>query len=248
MKKIAISSIAGGAGTTTVVAELASALVARKQPVIAVDLSAQNTLRLHFGMEWNAPQGLLPQLRAGAPWHEAAYRCENGVIFFPHGHSSAQDRTDFAGLLQTEPDWLNTRLDALDTDDSTVILLDCPASCDSVVREHACRSADLVLTIISTDSVSYATLADARTQAPSDSKVRYLINGFDPTRKLDRDIARLMHSELEHALCPVRIHRDESVREALAYKLSVGVYAPYSQAAADFVALATWLSAKLSRT
>ncbi|HXU92879.1 MAG TPA: cellulose synthase operon protein YhjQ/BcsQ, partial [Gallionella sp.] len=75
----------------------------------------------------------------------------------------------------------------------------------------------------------------------------YLLNGFDPTRELDRDIAELLRVDLGAHLCPVTIHRDESVREALASKLSLEAYAPDSQAYDDFAALATWLIARFAQ-
>lgn len=248
MKAVSITGVAGGVGATTVAAQLASSLAARGRSVIVFDFSPQNALRLHFGMPWEDGNGLVPLVLSGKPWHEAAYRCENGVSFLPFGKCGDQDIAAFDRLLQQEPDWLASRLDELDADDDTFVLFDCPCG-EYALRSQAHTLSDLVLAVAAADTASYAALAGSRDQfAPEDAnKIACLINGFDPTRELDRDIAQLLRIEQGERLCPVTIHRDESVREALASKLSLEAYAPYSQASVDYATLSTWLAARLVR-
>lgn len=246
MKVVSITGAAGGVGATTVAAQLASSLAARGRFVIVFDFSPQNALRLHFGMPWEDGNGLVPSVLSGKPWHEAAYRCENGVDFLPFGECGEQDTAAFGRLLLKEPDWLASRLGELDVDDDTFILFDCPRA-GHELRSQAHALSDLVLTVAAADTASYAALAGSRDRfAPEDAnKVACLINGFDPTRELDRDIAQLLRIEQGEHLCPVTVHRDESVREALASKLSLDAYAPHSQASVDYAALSTWLVARL---
>lgn len=247
MKIISVTGIAGGVGTTTVAAQLASSLAARGLPVIAFDFSPQNALRLHFGMAWEYGNGLIPQVLSGKPWHQAAYRCENGVDFLPFGKCANQDIAVFDHLLEQEPDWLSSRLEELDANDNTFVLFDCSCG-EYALRSQAHALSDLIVTVAAADTVSYAAVAESRDcSAEYANKTSCLINGFDPTRELDRDIARLLRAEQGAQLCPVIIHRDESVREALASKLSVEAYAPYSQAAGDYADLSTWLVARLAR-
>jgi cellulose synthase operon protein YhjQ len=247
MRVVSITGISGGVGATTVVAELAATLVSRGRRTLAFDFSTRNTLRLHFGMAWNDSHGLAPQVLSGKPWNEAAYRCENGVDFLPFGKCNEQDAASFFCLLQQDADWLSSCLGQLDADDDTCVLIDCPAT-GSTLCPQAQALADLILVVLEADTLSYAAFAESQTGvAPEHAgKVFYLLNGFDPTRELDRDIAKLLRADLGQRLCPVTIHRDESVREALASKLSLDAYAPSSQAAADFAALSTWLVAKLA--
>jgi cellulose synthase operon protein YhjQ len=249
MKFVSITSAAGGVGTTTVTAQLASMLAVRDRPVIVFDFSPQNALRLHFGMSWEDGNGLIPQVLSGKPWHEAAYRCDNGVDFLPYGKCCEQDVAAFSRLLQQEPGWLSARLDELDANDDAFILFDCPGNAYEL-GSQAYALSDLILTVVAADPVSYAALAGFHDcLAPEhEGKVGYLINDFDPTRELDRDIARLLRAEQGERLCSATIHRDESVREALASKLSVHAYAPHSQAADDYAALSTWLVARLAKT
>lgn len=247
MRIVSITGIAGGVGATTVAAHLASALAARGRPVIVFDFSPQNSLRLHFGMPWEDNGGLVPQLLSGEPWHESAYRCENGVDFIPFGNCNERDIAAFERLLQ-EPDWLASRLGELDAGDDTILLFDVPRESRGL-RMQAHALSDLILAVMASDPLSYAALPKSREDfAPGGAgKVDYLINGFDPTRELDREVAQLLRTGQEVRLCPVTIHRDESVREALASKLSIEAYAPYSQAAGDYAALSTWLAARLAQ-
>lgn len=248
MRVVSVTGISGGIGTTTVVAQLASTLAALGRRVIAFDFSPQNALRLHFGMRLEEGNGLVPQLSSGSPWNEAAYRCENGVDFLPFGKSGEEDIARFHSLLQQDATWLSSRLGELAIDDDTWVLIDCPCT-GHALRSQVQAVSDVMLVTLRADAMCYAALAgSAISQAPSDEKdILYLINAFDPTLALDRDIAKLIRAEQGSRLCPVAIHRDEAVREALASKLSVDTYAPYSQAAGDFADLATWLTARLAR-
>ncbi|HEX5362788.1 MAG TPA: cellulose biosynthesis protein BcsQ [Gallionella sp.] len=247
MKVVSVTGINGGVGATTVVAGLASMLSARKWQVIVLDLSPHNTLRLHFGMPWDEGNGLVPQILSGKPWHEAAYLCENGVSFLPFGKCGEQDIATFNRQLRQEPDWLSSHLSELEDSDETIILIDCPRT-EGPLRSQAHALSDQILVVMEAGPLSYAALAApgtifAATDAP---KATYLLNSFNPTLTLDRDIAQLLRVEQGERLCPATIHRDEFVREALASKLSLDAYAPYSQAADDFTTLSIWLVAKFA--
>ncbi|BBI99544.1 cellulose synthase operon protein YhjQ [Ferrigenium kumadai] len=247
MKVVSITGISSGVGATTVAAQLSSILATRKWHVIAFDFSPQNALRLHFGMKWEDGNGLIPNVLSGKPWNEAAYRCENGVDFLPFGKCGEQEVAGFEHLLQQEQDWLESRLGELEADDSTCILIDC-SHAGRAFRSQAHALSDLIFVVLEADTLSYAALAESPPVFAPDhaGKVIYLLNGFDPTRELDRDIAELLRVDIGVRMCPVTIHRDESVREALASKLSLDAYAPYSQASDDFAALSTWLVARLA--
>jgi len=243
MRVISIAGTNGGVGCTTVAAQLAFCLAAQKHRVIAFDFSPQNALRLHFGMPWDDDTGLVPQTHSGKPWNEAAYCSESGINFIPFGKTSPQIKAEFTAKLEREPGWLSARLQELDEPDGTYVIIDCPQS-DSALSAQAYAASDLVIVVMEPDTLSYAAFAATCAPPAATGKLAvYLINGFDPTHPLDREISRVLRATPNNRLCPVVIHRDELVREALANKLSLNDYAPYSQTAGDFVSLTTWIIA-----
>jgi len=249
MNVVSVTGITGGVGATTLVAQLAFALRARGNRVIAFDLSPHNMLRLHFGMPWAEGVGLVPHVLSGKPWNESAYRCENMVEFLPFGKCSEHEVAAFYRMLDKNPSWLAERLAELETDDNTYVLIDSPRSGHGL-RAQAHALSNLILIVLEADTQAYAVLDQAQTSlslTDADMAV-LLLNGFDPTRTLDCDIAKLLRHTHAASLCPVTIHRDESVREALSSKRSLNEYAPYSQAESDFSTLTTWLIAWLANS
>jgi len=247
MSIITVTGVGGGVGSTTVVGQLASILAARNHPVLAIDLAQQNTLRLHFGMHWQDGNGLAPHVLARQPWHKAGYRCENGVEFLPFGKCDEQAVGSFFSHVQADSTWLASRLEELEPNPKRFVLIDCPRRGFNL-RSQAYALSDVIVVVLGADTLSYAALADLHLSMSLQdaNKAVYLLNGFDPKMRLDCDIADLLRADHGAKLCPVAIHRDESVREALASKLSVNIYAPYSQAANDFSDLTTWLVGKLA--
>jgi len=245
MKVISVTGITGGVGATTLVAQLAFALRARGSRVIAFDFSPHNMLRLHFGMPWAEGGGLVPYILSDKPWHESAYRCENMIEFLPFGKCNEHEIAAFYRMQHKNPSWLAERLAELHTDEDTYVLIDSPRSGHDL-RAQAHALSNLILIALEADTQAYAVLEQAQTSLSlaDAEKAVLLLNAYDPTRKLDCDIAKLLLHTHQANLCPVTIHRDEFVREALASKRSLREYAPYSQAASNFTTLTTWLIAR----
>lgn len=248
MKVISIVGIKGGVGSTTVAAELATCLVAHNQRAIAFDFSQQNALRLHFGMPWEDGGGIFPQILAGEPWNEAAYHSASGVDFLPFGKITPKNLDDVRSLLVKQSGWLTSLLQELDETNQTFVIIDCP-QLEHAFLEQSYSASDVVIIVLEPDASSYAALAETciSSSLPARKKLVYLINGFDTTRELDREIVRLLREIPNKDICPVVIHRDELVREALANKLGINAYAPFSQAANDFFALTTWVIATFAQ-
>lgn len=248
MKVIAIIGAAGGVGATTVAAHLAASLTLQKKPVISFDFCPDNVLRLHFGMEWKDESGFARSLLDGQPWHEAAYRSERGVDFVPFGQLRDEAELDrLCAMLSERPAWLVERLQEVLLPRDTVVFCDCPRT-SSALRAEVLGVADLVLIVATPDPLSYAAatrMAHAAASAGGPPSV-IVLNTFDSARGIDRDIAALLRIGFQALLAPVVIHRDEFLREALACKQSVFEYAPSSQAAFDFPALASWVLTRVN--
>lgn len=241
MNIIAVTGAGGGAGITTVAAHLAAALVMHDRQCIAIDASPRNALRLHFGMAWEDGSGLASQVIAGQPWNEAAFRSPSGVDFLPMG------RGNFDAWLAERPGWFGESMAEVDLPEETFAICDCPP-CDSAFKSQILSTADLAVVVLTPDSLSYATAESARLEAIASGadEACLLLNKFDSTRMLDRDIQALMSSDFRDDFLPIFVHRDESVREAVANKQTVFDYAASCQAASDFSALALWLVAHFS--
>lgn len=248
-KVVAVIGALGGAGATTVTAHLAVALVAQKRRALSVDFCPDNMMRLHFGMSWLDHGGFAADLLQGKEWHGAAYRSGNGHDFVPFGQLTADAELDrLVDWLRPQPYWFKEQLATLHLPSETVILCDCPRM-PAVLREQCLAAADLVLLVGAPDTVSFAIaarIADGVMQEQA-TPTMIVLNAFDPSRRLDRDIAVLLRTQYRHAFSPVVIHRDESLREALACKQTVFDFAPSSQAAYEFSALATWTLARLGQ-
>ncbi len=249
MNVIAVIGTGGGVGVTTVSAHLAAGLAAQQRRAIAFDFSPGNALRLCFGMDWDDESGIAPQVTAGKPWHEAAYRSASGVDFVPFGRmGSGYTPADFSAWVGKQPAWFSSSLEELDEPSDTYVICDCPRTENDALCSQTLTAASLTLIVLAPDALSYAAaIATSRTAlAQGAQEVAFIINGFDSARTLDRDVTTLMRTDFKHSLAPVTIHRDESLREALASKQSVFEYSPSSRAAYDFAGLAMWVVAHLA--
>jgi len=244
VRVLALQGVNGGAGATTVAANLGAAFRAAGHAVLVLELSPNNMLGRYFALPWAEPAGLVSSLLTGRPWHEAAFANETGVNFVPFGQA---DPTAAAALLQkqteNDPAWLMRDLAQLALPDRAWVLIDLPHALPDPLSPLA-GQCDHTLRVINADPGSYVNL-----QRVGKLPVRnhYLINRFDPLRALERDLHDLIQADYAGKVVPAAIHRDEAVREALAFRQTVVEAAPHSQATHDFATLAIWLNAHVTR-
>jgi cellulose synthase operon protein YhjQ len=249
MEIIAVIGAVGGAGATTVAAHLSVAFASQKRHTLTIDFCSENILRLHFGMAFDDSTGFAPNLLAEKEWCQAAYCSSGGLEFIPFGQlHNDQELDSLIERLRENPKWFRSQLVNLQLPPGTLVICDCPRM-PAVLREQVIRAADLVLVVAAPEVISFAavTRITDNVSRVQGSPTLVVLNGFDSARQLDRDIAVLLRTEHKPIFSPVVIHRDESVREALACKQTVFDFAPSSQAAYDFLALATWLLARLGQ-
>jgi cellulose synthase operon protein YhjQ len=244
---IAITGIVGGVGATTLVAQLAYTFSKSAHQVVAFDFSPHNSLRLHLGGACNQHWGLSSQLLAGERWKDAPISLSVNIQYLPFGRVSGVELAKFNAEVTATYNWLASKLDAIDSPPNAYRLIDAPFS--SPLTQQAWELSDVIMVVIECDSMSYAALPEFIWRIPSalSGRIRYVINGFDPTRQLDRDLLKLMRAGLGNQLCPIIIHRDESVREAFSSKICLSDYQPESQANADIEQVATWLITLISQ-
>jgi cellulose synthase operon protein YhjQ len=131
---------------------------------------------------------------------------------------------------------------------ATLRVFDVPI--ESAVTRDAWNVSDLIVVPLRCDAHAYAQLLNLMEGVGKEyaGKLRFLINHYDSSRSLGSDVAVLMRDYLGERLCPVFIHEDENVREAIANKQSIRSYAPDSQAAHDMEASFRWVMDEAGRS
>lgn len=239
MKIVALVGAGGGVGTSTLTAHLAAGLSAQERPALALDLSPGNTMGLYFGMDFRDPRGLMSQLKAGEPWHAAVFRSPWGVDFLPYGLASHK--------VSVAEVWSVEQLRQAQLVEGTTVLVD--AGCgDTGLQRNALDQADMVIVVVAADPASAVALPRilGEVLVPGGPEVVVCLNRFNPSRRLDRDTAVVIRSELAVRLSPRVIHEDEAFREALARQQTVFDYASSGQGAQDCHAQVTYMVARLA--
>lgn len=237
---IAVVSTTGGAGRSTLTAELASLLAWRKHDVLAVECDPRNVLGFHFGLRDIPSDGLGGSLHDGAAkaWAGTGLRSDDGVLFVPWG-----DRAESGAIERLPANWLARRLGQVDLPDGGAVLLD-TAPWPSGYASQAIDAADLVLVLVPAQPETCLTLERLVDDLAARGKtVRYVATRLHPARPLHVDIVAMLQAMLGTAMLPYHVHEDSSVPEALARSESFSRSTPHSQTAHDLNGLASWLSA-----
>lgn len=254
MSIVAVVSMKGGVGKTSLTANLACgvASILGVGRVCVVDLDPQNALHLHFGVDDTHAPGVCVQSLEAADWGDTGLQSEYGVACLPYGAVSEAERKAFEALLTEQPDWIGSHIRSAGLDDDAVVFIDTPPG-PSVYLKQAFACADVVLVVVLADAGSYATLpameswlADAAVKRP-ELKCLYVINQVDRGEILNHDVTDLLNQQLKGKVSGIGIHSDESVREALAFQQPVMAYDPHGQASHDLARLANQLIEILSQ-
>lgn len=254
MSVIGVISMKGGVGKTTLAANLAAAIGSKigAQRALAIDLDPQNALCFHLGAADGEREGLCTVALENRSFRGALRKGNAGAQCLPYGEVDEDERDAFEQKLLNEPHWLAERLAGKSLRRDAVVVLDTPPG-PSVYLKQVFDCADIIVMVLLCDAASYATLPAMETWlqdvAGDHPHVHcyYLLNQLDRSDVLNRDVANLLYQKLEQRLTPVHIHRDETVREALAFQEPVLNYNPHGQASHDLARLADWLIDELSR-
>ncbi|KAF1006244.1 MAG: Cellulose biosynthesis protein BcsQ [Pseudomonas fluorescens] len=216
---VALVSINGGVGRSTLVTALSSGLQRLGQPVVAVDLDPQNALHNHFGLEPATPGIGRTSLRH-EPWQQILHTGFGGCQVIPFGETDLQQQESLQRWLKQEPDWLARHLSALDLSPRHTVIIDTPAGNNPYLHQ-ALNVADVVLVIARTDAASLGTLAQMdqllapyleRQAAP---RCHHVINQLDESSGFSLDMARVFEKRLGSNLLEM-VHRDPVISESLA--------------------------------
>lgn len=235
MHCIAFFSPLGGVGRTTLAAHGATLLAASGTPVLALDLSAQNTLGLHLGLTTPPVRGWQNAVHEGRWPGEEALENSFGVRLLPHG----------AHLPASAPPvgWLAGQLSQLDLPADGVVVLDTPVWPAPLARQ-ALDCADLALWVLDASPralhVHAAWQASIRAARPA-QRCAVVVTGVDPRSPTRRELLARLRAQWNEHLLPYALHQDEHVPQAQERALCVHQATPQAQAAHDLQGITSWI-------
>ncbi len=229
---LAVFSLAGGVGKTSLVATLGRALSARGEKVLLVDTAAFGLLPFFFGARDQRP-GVLRTFTAPGAGGDAPVQL---ITMDPDnlGPESAQQET-------------LTQEIARHARGVSRVIVDLATASGATTR-RVLRLAPMVLVPVIPDMSSVVSVSsiDAffqRNVSGSGQQVLpyYVLNQFDQSLPLHLDVREVLREQLGDRLLPFAMRRTPAVSEALAEGMTVVDYAPNSTVAEDFGNLAGWV-------
>ena len=234
---MAVFSLAGGVGKTSLVATLGRALSARGERVLLVDTAAFGLLPFFFGARDQRP-GLLRTFSPPGASNDAPIQM---VTIDPESLGPEPAGGDAGGL-----NGLSGEISRYARGGVSRVIVDLATASGAVTRKLI-RMAPMILVPVAPDMnsvVSVTSIDDFfEHNSPAGSKVPlyYVMNHFDPSMPLHLDIREVLRQQLGDRLLPFALRRTPAVSEALAEGMTVMDYAPNSTLAEDFATLAGWV-------
>ncbi len=244
---VALVSINGGVGRSTLATALSSGLQRLGESVVALDLDPQNALRQHFGM---APEllGIGRASLLNARWETILQAGFAGGQVIPFGETDTRQKDNLQRWLTREPRWLLQRLSTLGLDPRQLMIIDTPAG-NNVYLHQALSVADVVVVVVQPNAACLGTLDQLDAvlapylQRERPAHCRYVINQMDEDSAFCLDMVDAFRLRLGDAPLDL-VHRDPSINEALALATDPLDNIVASQACADINALCRSLSAR----
>jgi cellulose synthase operon protein YhjQ len=229
---MAVFSLAGGVGKTSLVATLGRALSARGERVLLVDTADYGLLPFFFGACDQRP-GMLRTFSPPASSGDAPIQM---ITLDPESFGSEA----------SAPEALTAEIAKFARAVGRVIIDLATASGATTRRIMRLNPQILVPLIPDMNSVVSVSSIDAffdhNGGAPGKPALpNYVLNQFDSTLPLHLDMREVLREQLGDRLLPFVLRRAPAVSEALAEGMTVMDYAPNSPVAEDFSSLAGWV-------
>jgi len=229
---MAVFSLAGGVGKTSLVATLGRALSARGERVLLVDTAAFGLLPFFFGATDQRPG----QLRTFNPPGVSADAPIQMITIDPEGmNAEPGSQESLSGEI------------AKFARGASRIIIDLATASGATTRRILHMSPLVLIPVIADmNSVVSVSSIDAffehnSAAAGKPSLPYYVLNQFDATLPLHLDVREVLREQLGERLLPFALRRTPAMSEALAEGMTVMDYAPASALADDFTTLAGWV-------
>ncbi len=229
---LAVFSLAGGVGKTSLVATVGRSLSSMGEKVLLTDTTSHGLLPFYFGAS---------ELRQGTVRTFSPPSGSTDAPIYLVSYDVDQKGSDEAAQEQLAEEIINN------SRGTHRILLDLTVSSSWIVRRMS-RMNPTILVPVAPDMNSVISLqtvekffsgvndGDGRPLQPF-----YVLNQFDTSLPLHLDVREVMRRQLGDRLLPFVIRRAAAVSEALAEGMTVVDYAPDAPVAEDYLNLATWL-------
>jgi cellulose synthase operon protein YhjQ len=232
MPLLAVFSLAGGVGKTSLTATLGRALASQGEKVVLTDTTSRGLLPYYFGeRELRVGEVHTFQPPAGSPGAPLS------LVIYDAASMSADERQQ--EVLTDEILRIgqgNHRL-VLDLSSGSSWLVRRMAELHPTVLVPMTGDMNSVISLQAVESV-FQSIADrdGRPMLPY-----YVLNQFDTSLPLHLDVREVLRRKLGDRLLRFVIRRSQAVSEALAEGMTVVDYAPDAAVSQDYMDVATWL-------
>ncbi|MEO8488495.1 cellulose biosynthesis protein BcsQ [Pseudomonas sp.] len=218
-KVVALVSINGGVGRSTLVTALSSGLQRHGESVVALDLDPQNALLHHFGVSSSSP-GIGRTSLAHGQWAPLQQPGFAGCQVLPFGTVDIEQQHSLERWLKHEPQWLARRLASMGLTERQTVIIDTPAG-NNVYFHQALSVADVVLVVVQADAACLGTLGNLdvllapHLECERPPAVHVVVNQVDESSAFSLDMLEALKQRLGKA--PLEVNRDMKINEALAF-------------------------------
>lgn len=228
---LAVFSLAGGVGKTSLAATLGRTLAAQGERVLLVDTAAYGLLPFYFGAEDQRPG----QVRTFMP---------------PVTGLDAPIQLVMLDPERMEPQETLSEAITVAARDASRVIVDLATASGATMR-RVLRMVPTVLVPLTPEMNSVASVQAIESffrhqESVAGNPIRpyYVLNQFDASLPLHVDVRTMLREQLGDRLLDFVLRRTPALSEALAEGMTVVDYAPHSVAVEDFGNLAAWVKAQ----